>query len=66
MEVKYDYLNKPISIGDTVVLIEPGYRNFVKGKVINYTKCFVYVEYANHNNYTKVIKQTSEQLIVFV
>lgn len=40
-----DFLGTEINIGDSVVLTEPGYRNFVKAKVIAFTPQKVRVEY---------------------
>ena len=59
----YDYLRREIFISDRVVLVQPGYRNFVDGTVVRFTECFVMVEYTTGLNYTTIIKQKPEQLI---
>jgi hypothetical protein len=64
MTTHQDFLGVTIQEGDSVVLIEPGYRNFVKGSVTRFTPKFVIVKFKNHNNYEKEIKQTGDQLVV--
>jgi len=45
-----DFLDNVLAIGDTVILIEPGYRNLVKGTVFAFTPKQVRVEYINDWN----------------
>jgi hypothetical protein len=58
-----DFLNQELSIGDKVVLVEPGYRNFVTGFIHRMTACFVFIEYENGRRFNTSIKQRPEQLI---
>lgn len=46
-----DFLNNDLAIGDTVVLMVPNYRSFVKGKIFEFTPKQVRVEYTNTWNY---------------
>jgi len=56
-----DYLGNKLEVGDIVVYITPGYRDYSKGRIIRFTKCFVLIE--AKENFNKEIKQYSRQLI---
>lgn len=62
-----DFLEQELNVGDTVVLILPGYRELTKGTIVRFTKCFVIVLYRKpwggvHDGNTEV-KQTPNQLV---
>lgn len=58
-----DFLGHPIEIGDEVVFYEPGYRNFLKGRIIKVTEQMVQIEYAGSYGQKK-LRQFHDQVIV--
>ena len=59
-----DFLGEDLSIGDTVVMIRPGYRELVKAKIERFTKHYVFLKYIPHfSNIEDEIKQTPNQMI---
>lgn len=61
-----DFLGKELSVGDEVVWIHPGYREYDKAKVLRFTKCYVIIERIrkyHDGQTTEEVKQKSEQLI---
>ena len=46
-----DFMGKELSVGDTVIMIAPGYRHFCKGTIISFTARLCRVEYYNDWNY---------------
>jgi len=59
-----DYMGNPLEKGDTVIFISPGYRDFTKGTIVRFTKCYVIVSYKPRNSTLEYeIKQTPDQLI---
>jgi len=44
-----DYFNNELAIGDTVAFYQPGYRNFILGKVVDFTPKKVRVNYMYQN-----------------
>jgi hypothetical protein len=40
-----DFLGQELSIGDLVVLVIPGYRDFAIGKILRFTKCYAFVNF---------------------
>lgn len=64
----YDFNGNRILIGDEVVFMAPGYRQFVKGTIKKITAEKVEIEYINNWNYsegkTMTVKQSHSQVIV--
>lgn len=60
-----DYLNKKLNIGDKVILIEPAYRNFIKGVVYKFTEHFVFIKRHDKAGINGEIKQKGYQLIKY-
>jgi len=63
-----DFFGNTLREGDTVVLIRPRYRELVRGKVLYFTPCYVFVEYELHygqqgRKNTAEVKQTGKQLV---
>lgn len=59
-----DYLGKDLAVGDMVVFITPGYRDYSKGIIVRFTNCFAFVQdVKNMTSKYSQIKQTGEQLI---
>ncbi|QGT54393.1 hypothetical protein b3_0149 [Synechococcus phage B3] len=40
-----DFLGNNLEVGDIVVMMRPNYREFMKAKIVRFTKCFVIVTY---------------------
>jgi hypothetical protein len=60
-----DFLGKQLDVGDHVVLVRPNYREFVRGTVVRFTKCYAIVEYVNEwTEKPTDIKQAGKQLII--
>jgi len=45
---RYDYLGQKLKIGDTVVIINPWYREFTKAKILTFTAKQVRLKMINH------------------
>lgn len=59
-----DFLGNELSIGDTVVMIRPQYRELFKTKIIRFTKCYVILDSSDiDGHYGDTIKQTPDQMI---
>ena len=62
-----DFFGKPLSVGDTVAFIAPGYRHLVKGTITSLTPKKVRLSYSNTWNYSRgypcEIIQSPEQLV---
>lgn len=60
-----DFLGEELNIDDEVVLIEPGYRQLIKAKIIKFTKCYVILRYPSKYHKSSVIdiKQSPSQLV---
>lgn len=61
-----DFLGNVLKIGNDVVFIAPNYRILVKGRIIDFTKKNVRIEYINDWNYSgrpETILQSPTQLI---
>lgn len=58
-----DYLERELNIGDDVLLIEPGYRNYKVGTIKRFTKMYCIVEYKTDYGSINTIKQKGRQLI---
>jgi hypothetical protein len=62
--IKRDYLNRELKIGDDVVFIEPGYREYNTGKIIQETNLYFRVAYNFQDKYKPPsILQAPKQLI---
>lgn len=59
-----DFLGNELNIGDEVVFITPGYRDYTKGKILYFTSQFVRIE--SDKIHKKGIKQTPNQLIKII
>lgn len=46
-----DFLNRDLELGDSVIIIAPGYRHFVLARVIKFTQTQVRVAFMNTWNY---------------
>lgn len=46
-----DFLGRELEIGDSVIVIQPGYRDFVLARVIQFTPKQVRVSFMNTWNY---------------
>ncbi|AGS81119.1 hypothetical protein [Caulobacter phage Cr30] len=46
-----DFLGNILELGDEVIFMRPGYRDFVFGKIIKFTPQKVKVEYQMHYSY---------------
>lgn len=57
-----DYLGNDLQVGDEVVYVELGYRNFKKGKIARFTAKFVFIKEGK----SMEIKQKPEQLIKII
>jgi hypothetical protein len=66
-----DYLGNILEIGDEVAFILPGYREFTRGVITKFTRCFVMIDRnvdlsgrpASPASWVRSIKQTPDQLI---
>ena len=58
-----DFLDNDLGIGDKVVFIKPGYRDFSTGTIIRFTKYFVIIEKDKGDYHAKTIRQEPTQLI---
>ena len=48
-EQKVDFLGKVLSVGDTVVFMQIGYRNFLKGKIVKMSNKKATIEHERAN-----------------
>ena len=60
-----DYLGKELKVGDDVIYIAMGNREYCKGRITRFTKCFVFFDYILSDGSISQfgLKQTPEQLI---
>lgn len=58
-----DFNKNELSVGDEVIFIEPGYRNFVKGVIYKITDKFVFINWQRSLTLADTIKQQGYQLI---
>ena len=56
-----DFLEQELNIGDEVVFITPGYRDFSKGPIIKITDKMVFIE--KSSSWNNEIKQFFDQVI---
>jgi hypothetical protein len=42
-----DFLGNELKVGDTVIFIEPNYRNFQKGKIFKITEKTIFISWRN-------------------
>lgn len=61
--MKKDFLGNELQVGDDVILIEQGYRNFIKGKIVRETPFYFFIKYLDYDKYREEIKQKGYQLI---
>ena len=59
-----DYLGNELKVGDPVIFITPGYRDYSKGVIKRFTEYYVFIEKEKHGHFDKEIKQTSNRLIL--
>ena len=58
-----DFLGKELEVGDTVVFVQLGYRNLLKGTVKRLTPKTAIIEHPMTNVCSKETKQFHEQLV---
>lgn len=61
-----DYIDQELSVGDHVIYVQLGYRNFVKGTITKITRCFVFLKQDGQNESWRKdteIKQGHSQVI---
>ena len=59
-----DFLGKDLMIGDTCIIIEPSYRNFVEAQIVKFTKHTVKLVYVSKGSKSLIeIKQEPHQLV---
>lgn len=58
-----DFLKQKLNVGDKVIFIEPGYRNYKTGVISRFTKHFAFVE--NKKLFGGEMKQKGHQLIKY-
>jgi hypothetical protein len=62
-----DFLGKELAVGDTVIMIAPGYRQMIKGTIINITPQKIRVEYfvelIFNTLFSREILQNAHQLV---
>jgi len=63
-KIARDYLGKEIHLGDKVVFVQLGYRNFWKGTISRITKCTVIIDHQKTNMCSTQTKQNHNQVIV--
>jgi len=66
MEIEaYDFFGKTLVLGDKVVFVQLGYRNFLVGEVVKLTKKTAIIKHKNpyDNKYCSETKQFHNQLI---
>jgi len=59
-----DYLGNELKVGDPVIFITPGYRDYSKGVIKRFTEYYVFIEKEKNGHFKKEIKQISNQLIL--
>jgi len=64
MEKKFDFLDKEVNIGDTVVFVQKDYRNLMKGTVKKMTDKTVLIEHDKTNICSTETRQSYGQIIV--
>lgn len=64
MEKKFDFLNKEVNLGDTVVFVQKDYRNLMKGTVKKMTDKTVLIEHEKTNMCSTETRQCYGQIIV--
>ena len=61
-----DFLGNELNVGDEVIYVEKGYRNFAKGRISRITPnqtVILDIIHPNIANYATTLKQTGSQLI---
>lgn len=61
-----DFLRQTLEVGDTVILVVPGYRSLTKGKIVRFTKRYVFINFGNPWPGSAVggeIKQEPQQIV---
>ena len=59
-----DFLKQELAVGDKVVFIQPGYREYMVGTIARFTAKFVVIEYLPYNSsYVRELKQPPCQLV---
>lgn len=59
-----DFLKQELAVGDKVVFIQPGYREYMVGTIKRFTAKFVVIEYWPYSgSYVRELKQTPCQLV---
>lgn len=62
-----DYLKNKLEVGDRVVFITPGYRDYSTGVIERFTKHFAFVKMKVNNAYVNdEIRQKGHQLIKII
>jgi hypothetical protein len=55
-----DLLGNELNIGDGVVFIQQGYRNYLRGIVVAFTPKFVRVSYAQGDDVNEILQHASQ------
>ena len=63
MKCPVDYLGNELQVGDNVVFVQLGYRNFLVGTICKITKSTVLISHKATNTYRRETKQTFNQVI---
>jgi hypothetical protein len=61
-----DFLGKELEVGDSVIFIEPGYRNFQKGVIFKFTEKMIFINWKNprcHISKEDTLKQCGYQVV---
>lgn len=58
-----DFLHNELQVGDTVVFVQLGYRNLLKGEIINITPKTILIKHEETNTCSTETKQTGSQVI---
>jgi hypothetical protein len=61
-----DFLGNELKVGDTVIFIEPNYRNFQKGKIFKITEKTIFINWRNPQcriNSEDTLKQSGYQVV---
>lgn len=61
-----DFLGHTLKVDDSVVLMLPGYRDLVKGKITGFTKMYVKVSFNDYYGKEMSIRQLPKQLVKFI
>jgi hypothetical protein len=61
-----DFLKRDLEIGDSVIIMEPGYRNFVIGQIVLFTPKNVRIRYVRNSIYTEDIVVEPHRIIKLI